>query len=182
MNDERIDEIIVKIKQDDENAFRELFFILHQPVYRFIYRMINDSEISKDLTQDTFIRFWNSRKILDISQSPTAYIYKIGKNLTLNHIQRNVKLSRLEDIKKVSDYSVNVHLYDEYDNKELIKDLNNTLQLLPERCRMVFVLSRFNEMKYTEIAEVMGTSLQTVKNQMNKALGLLRKHLDVHKD
>ena len=74
------------------------------------------------------------------------------------------------------------HPEENYEQKFLMNDFKKAIILLPERCRVIFILSRYHNFKYEEIAETLELSIQTVKNQMNKSLSILRKHLNRYID
>jgi len=114
----------------------------------------------------------NADKI-DPSKSGKAYLYKIAHNLSINSLKRKSGAEYVSDEHlntiPMNEASIDfIFMEDEYQ-----KAVNS----LPERCRAVFTLCRFDGLEYAEIAEVLGISLQTVKNQMSKALAVLRKRL-----
>jgi RNA polymerase sigma-70 factor (ECF subfamily) len=165
-----------QIKQGDESAFEELFFRMQPNIFRFLYRFNSNREIAEDLTQETFIRFWQSREKLDSGLSPVAYLYRIARNLSLNY-SRDEKST--EPIGAATDYLISffTNPEKEFEDSCLVDDFQKAIMTLPKRCREVFILSRYHDMSYSEIAETLEIALQTVKNQMNKAIAILRKRL-----
>jgi RNA polymerase sigma-70 factor (ECF subfamily) len=172
--------LVDRIREDDREAFRE-FFELHQPgVFGFLFRYTHDRKASEDLLQDTFLNFWQARKGLRADLSARAYLYRIARNLALNHLSRTPRtdIAFREDDAPLSLLLQDPH--DLYDRLALMDDFEKALSDLPERCRAVFVLSRYQGMPYDDIAQSMQISLQTVKNQMSKAISILRKRLARH--
>lgn len=176
IQENKLKTLIKRIKESDQFSFKEFFFIMQPPIYNFIFRYICHKETAEDLTQETFIKLWVHRSSLDINSSPTAYLYKIARNLALNHLERKTTPPSLPSD---NDYLILLSQKTEADLNEIffLDDFQNAINLLPERCKATFLLSRFGGFNYQEIAEIMDVSLQTVKNQMNKAISVLRKLL-----
>ena len=169
-------QLLEKIKVGDKEAFKEFFFIMQPHIMAFLYRFTSDKEAANDLCQETFIKFWLSRDKINLSSFPKAYLYQIAKNLALNFITRKPPVVSYEDDETLLT-SLSKNPENDYDNFAMMDDLQKALNRLPERCRLTFILSRFDGFEYSEIAEIMNVSLQTVKNQMNKAISDLRKQL-----
>jgi RNA polymerase sigma-70 factor (ECF subfamily) len=168
--------LIEKIVSNDCDAFEEFFYKFQPSIFNFLYRFTFDYDISKDLCQDTFIKFWQKRNDIDTSNSPKAYLYKIAHNLAINYLERHPKTSTVDNPNEdIEDLYNNPEK--EIDYKFMQKDIQKAILHLPERCRVIFMLSRFHDFTYNEIAETLDISIQTVKNQMNKSLAVLRKEL-----
>ncbi len=182
MDIDELADIIEKIKRNDQKAYKKLFQMYYSPIYQFLYRFTFNEEAAKDLTQDTFIKFWLSRQDINSSQYPKAYLYKIAKNLALNYNSRTVKHDSLTSYTDGKLQNGNHEQYSAYEKRALLEDLEQAITRLPEKCRLVFILSRYDGMKYQAISEVLEISLQTVKNHMSKALSLLRQMLSAHSE
>lgn len=179
INLDKLSALVRKIRSGDENSFKE-FFLLTQPgIYKFLFRYLCDKDLSNDLTQETFIKFWEYRESLDPDFSPKSYLYKIARNLALNHITRKRPLENILYIKNSQLKSIS-NPENEYEKKFFMDDFQSAVNDLPERCRVTFILCKYDGFGYQEIAEIMNVSLQTVKNQMNKAIAILRKRLSSH--
>ncbi|MHC1739100.1 MAG: RNA polymerase sigma factor [Ignavibacteriaceae bacterium] len=179
IQENKLKTLIKRIQENDQSSFREFFFIMQPSIYNFIFRYTCNKETAEDLTQETFIKLWIHRNRLDLHSSPKAYLYKIARNLALNHLERK---TNPENFPTESDYLIYLSQKTEEDLDEVffLDDFQNAINLLPERCKATFLLSRFGGFDYSEIAEIMDVSLQTVKNQMNKAISVLRKLLAHH--
>ncbi|MCF8267283.1 MAG: RNA polymerase sigma-70 factor [Ignavibacteriales bacterium] len=175
-NDEILIGLLESIKKDDVNAFRDFFYLYQPGVFNFLFRYTSDSDNAKDLTQEAFIGFWQNRQKIDSSRNAIAYLYKIARNFAINQSVKNLRTRRLEDEDSLIGNSKE-STYAEYDRVFLMDAFQKAVEKLPERCRATFVLSRYSGFDYAEIAEIMGVSLQTVKNQMNKAISTLKKFL-----
>lgn len=164
-----------RIKSKDESALQEFFFSIQPQLFYFLFRFTNSKEIAEDLTQESFVKFWLAIDNLDPEQSFKAYLFKIARNLAINQVQRSLPLVSFDEENILLQLSKTID--GEIENSFFMTDFQRAINTLPERCKSTFLLSRFSGFNYSEIAEVMGVSLQTVKNQMNKALAVLRKRL-----
>ncbi len=171
--------LLRRIKEKDETAFKEFFYLLQPSVFHFLYRFTSDISAAEDLTQDTFIKFWENIDNLDLSLSPKSYLFRIAKNLAINFVSRKPPVDLIDENETI----INIISKDRminFDSVFLNDEYQKAINTLPERCRLVFILSRFEGFDYSEIAAGLEISLQTVKNQMNKALSILRKKLASH--
>jgi RNA polymerase sigma-70 factor, ECF subfamily len=173
---QNITELISAIKKGDEAAFKSFFAMFYGDIYRFLYKYLSNSFDAEDLCQETFVRFWQQRDSIDTSSYPRAYLYKIAKNLAFNFSTRKPPSVSYDHDLHIVTYSGN-DPRQEYENKDLVEECKRLINQLPERCKMTFILSRYEGLDYSEIAESMNVSLQTVKNQMSKAINYLKEKL-----
>ena len=158
--------------QGMEMMFKKYFAL----VSTVVYRILNDSEIAEDLAQEVFLSVWKNRETININSSLKSYLVRAARNKTLNYIRDNkVKTSVSEEMPDLPDFTPGIEK--EIAGKDLRKKVSQLIDMLPERCRYTFVLSRFENLTYKEIAKEMGTSEKTVENQISKALQFLRKGL-----
>lgn len=176
VDNDRVLFLLSGIKQKDEAAFKEFFFLMQPSIFYYLYKFVYNRQTAEDLTQETFIKFWLSAEKIDLSLSGKAYLYKIAHNLAINHSKRKPQTSAYD----AEENNLNKDDKTNMDYVFLLDDYQKAVNSLPERCRAVFNLCRFDGFEYSEIAEIMGISLQTVKNQMSKALAVLRKRLQSH--
>jgi len=181
LDEDKICCLIEQIKENNKSAFREFFCCMQPGIFYFLYRYTSDPDAAADLTQETFIKFWEHKDCIDSSLSPKSYLYKIARNLAFNHNTRKPPVSSFGENENIL-AKLGSNPEPDYDRILLMDDFQKAINLLPERCRATFILSRFEGMNYSEIAGVLNVSLQTVKNQMNKAFSFLRKHLTHHLD
>lgn len=177
VDNERVLFLLKGIKQKDEAAFKEFFFLFQPSIFYYLFKFVYNRGTAEDLTQETFIKFWLNADRLDLSLSGKAYLYKIAHNLAINHTKRTPKNLAYES-DEINTYSRSGK--SDMDYVFLLDDYQKAVSSLPERCRAVFTLCRFDGFEYSEIAEILDISLQTVKNQMSKALAVLRKRLQAH--
>ncbi|MCW5923199.1 MAG: RNA polymerase sigma-70 factor [Saprospiraceae bacterium] len=167
---------IAALRNGDESAFDAVFRRWYEPLCQYACRM-TDSDIdeAEDIVQQVFVKIWEQRERLAIEWSLKAYLYKTVHNAALNRIRASQTRSKYLDFNAA-----------QLDNKQALPDdhaselgehLQKALDLLPPQCRHIFELSRFEELKYREIADHLGISIKTVETQMGKALRILRLQL-----
>lgn len=160
----------------DRQLFEQLFKVNFVPLCSFARGFVYDTDSAKEIVQDVFINLWQKRETIEQEKSVRAYLFQSVRNRCLNHIRDNQKFRshyldvELEQNNQAWDYD---HLVGE----EIHKKIEAAIQKLPEKCREVFELSRFEEMKYNEIALKLGISVKTVEVHMSKALKSLREEL-----
>ena len=164
------------LKQDSERAIELLFEEYYGDLCRSAYRILPDQHLVEDLVQEVFYELWRRRRRLRIKSSLKAYLRRATRNKTLNYLRdhRRVYFEPADAQPLPGNLSGALRQLEAAELQELI---DQAIDRLPERCRLVFVLSRFEDMTYHEIAEQLEISVKTVENQVSKALRLLRQAL-----
>ena len=165
------------IKTGDVVAFEKVFKLYYSRLCNYAAGIVNDSDEAEEVVQQTMINLWEKRNTLEITTSFKSYLYRAVHNASLNKIRQS-KVKQLYTIEKVYEGE---HFAEQASHKviqsELEQQIQTAIDKLPEQCRLVFKLSRFEDMKYAEIATHLDISIKTVENHMGKALKLLRGHL-----
>ena len=161
------------LKQGNPAGLNGLFKAYFRLVCTVSYRMTNDQQTAEDIGQEVFMQLWKKRKDLNITVSVKSYLTRAASNKTLNFIRdQKIKLSGAEE-PLAEDFGGTTDA--EFEGTvELKAKIAESIKELPDRCRMVFLLSRDQEMSYREIAEALDISIKTVENQISKALKILR--------
>lgn len=157
----------------DRKIFEEIFQEYYAPLIRMVQRYTNDSVVAEEIVQDMFCKIWTKHSELIITKSLKSYLYRSVKNHCLNYIKHEkIRLQYQQFI----GFSVRGEqtFIDGVVNKEIKLKLGEALLNLPDRRREIFELSRFEGMKYTDIAKRLNLSVKTVESQMSKALNDLR--------
>lgn len=170
-------ELISLLRADDERAVDFLFREHYEYLCAAVYRVLPRADTVEDLVQEVFFELWRKRHKLQINTSFRAYLRKAAVNKTLNYI-RDQRLKTIDVEKAPEPASRLTEVTEALEGRELQQKIDEAIDELPERCRMVFVLSRFEEKSYKEIAAELDISVKTVENQISKALKHLRKALD----
>jgi RNA polymerase sigma-70 factor, ECF subfamily len=169
--------LIEQLTAQNESAFEKVFKRYYKALHAYAYTIVKDEAVADDMVQQVFYRLWNSSEKINIQSSIAAYLYRAVYNESLNFIkhQKIVVTHQKETapyMKSERDTAAGKII-----NKELEQKLRQALNALPEQCRTVFQLSRFENLKYQEIADYLGISVKTVENQMGKALKIMRHQL-----
>ena len=169
--------LIEGISKGDNGAYEEMFLKYYSPLVVFAYRMVDDEDTARELVQDVFVSFYEKQVGLTIHTSLKATLYQSVRNRCLNHIKREKLLrSHHENIFLVFMDS-DSYFETSVETSELQQRLYTIIQELPEKCREVFEMSRFEGVPNQEIADKLDISKRTVETQISKALKYLRENL-----
>lgn len=161
----------------DISGFEALFQVNYQPLCVTAYRIVQDKDVAEDIVQDIFEKLWEKRESLTINSSLKAYLIQSAINQSLNYLKKNKNaLSRESFYSSAADENANT-TEQAIALKEVSRRADQAIRALPDACRTVFILSRYEQMSYKQIAEKLNISVKTVENQMTKALKHLRRYL-----
>lgn len=165
------------LKEGDETAFEMIFKSYYEPLCNYAFTFILDRDEAEEIVQATFLNVWEKRGTITIETSLKAYLYRAVRNSCLNTIKHAIiKRKHAAETMFVSDKSHEA-VSQSVISSELDQKIGDALLVLPEQCRLVFKMSRFEELKYAEIAEQLNISIKTVENQIGKALKIMREEL-----
>ena len=169
--------LLQQLAQGDKRALQQLFDTYYVSLCRTALRLVHRSEIAEELVQDVFIYLWEKREGLRITSSVSAYLFRAVRNRSLNHLKSRAAqydwAATIEDDQHPTASSPTERLQ----VAELEEALEQALQKLPQKCLLVYSLSRYEELTYREIAEQLDVSVKTVEYYMGQALKFLRQHL-----
>ncbi len=164
------------MQSDGEQAIEHLFRMYYAYLCQAVYKILGDPSLVEDLVQDVFYELWRKKDRLNINISIRAYLRRAAVNKALNFIRDQKIKFEDEERAPVQESKISSALQT-MEAAELQSRIDEVIDGLPNRCRVVFVLSRFEEMTYQEIAEQLDISVKTVENQISKALKILREAL-----
>lgn len=168
---------LAHLRATDAEAFMEVLFReFYRPLGSVIQRVVKDREATEDLLQDVFLRIWNGRDTLVISTTYRAYLYRAALNAALRYQERDQRQVAWDDAPAAAEPREDNALHALY-HREAEDSVEAALGQLPPQCRVVFTMSRYEEMSYQEIADTLEISPKTVENQMGKALRIMRQQL-----
>ena len=159
---------------DDLKQFENLFRDYFNPLCVYATKYTKDFDSAKEIVHTVFVNIWEKRETIRKDQNIRSYLYTSVYNRCLNFLRDTKKTVEFED-----SHSESLEQRDSgsLETEELQARIDATIQSLPDRCREVFILSRYQELKYAEIAEKLEISIKTVEVQISKALKLLRENL-----
>ena len=162
-------QLVEAIQQSDQEAFKVLFNKYYKPLIRFSWYRTFSMETSRDLVQEIFFKIWLNRNKLDPNKSIKAYLYKSLTNTIIN-------FTRLNSTKTISLDSVEEgKLFNNQKDLDIKLDIQAAIELLPEKLKTVYILSRVEGYNYKEIAGICNITIKAVEKRMSKAFIQLRK-------
>ena len=165
-----------KIRLGDSTAFSYVFQKYYQALYQFAGRFVKDAQTAENIVQDVFVKLWTNRENCLITSSLKSYLYAATRNTALNFLSREKKQLSTEDL--MSDrQDTTANPEERIIENEMIDGVHKAIEKLPEKCRYVYLMKRYDDLKYHEIAEILDISINTVKTQMKRALKSLLKNL-----
>ncbi len=142
------------------------------------YKFNFDLNLAKEVVHTAFIKLWETRSTLSPDLSVQAYLYKIITNNSLDILKHEkIKQKHQQYVLQSTVLNINKREFEDVDVKQLSADIDEAIAGLPEQMRKIFELSRFDGLKYSEIAEHLNISVKTVEIQMSRALAKLRQKL-----
>ncbi|MEI6048521.1 MAG: RNA polymerase sigma-70 factor [Bacteroidota bacterium] len=172
-------EIIGRIRQGDVGQFESLFRSSYVSLVRYAKTLIKDHDTAEEIVQDLFFRIWKDKEKLKIESSLNGYLFRSVHNRCLHYIEHNrVVAQHVEEMSHRQTESQE-NPSDILNYNELQAKIATILERLPERCGKIFCMSRFEGLKYNEIAEKLSVSVKTVESNMGRALKEFRKELTV---
>ncbi len=165
-------ELLQRIKQGDNQAFKLLFNRHYKMMIGTAVNMMKDLDAAKDLVQEVFFQLWKKKDKLEIRTNVPAYLKRAVINRALNQIKANKRFTSDESL--VHHTSALPSALDQLEAQKLEEIIQATLDQLPERCRLIFVMKRMEGLSLKEIAEKLDISPKTAENQITKALKVLK--------
>ena len=162
---------------NDQASFERMFRQYYGTVCNTINHYLRDRIKTEDVAQEMFAELWTKRSQIAIHTSLPAYLRRMAVTRTLNYIRDSRKYN-WEELESpdtgISNATVDPDILLSMEESELSRKIDLAIRQLPEKCRVVFLMSRMEEMSYSEISNQLGISVKTVENQIGKALRLLR--------
>lgn len=172
---ERYAGLLIKVSNDDEKAFSELYDIFYPELTRHVLSKIKDQNIAEDILHDLFLSLWRNRThILHIESLP-AYLYSSVRYLILAQYRKQKKKElALTDMGDIDIIQEDVPLEDRLYYRYMLDEIQREIENLPDKCKTVFKLSREHHLTIKEISDELSISESTVKKHINKAISQLR--------
>lgn len=170
-------------KQGNEKVFEKIFNENYNALVGFASQMINDYETSKSIAQEAFINLWKNRNKVNQQNGIKSFLYTSVKSSCLDFLRhKKIKLQHLNKRLEERENDLNTEIletigFESYEFKELENIIQASIDALPEKCKMVFIKSRFENKKNKEIAEELGIAVKSVEANITRALKILKTNL-----
>jgi RNA polymerase sigma-70 factor (family 1) len=170
-------EFVIALRKGDEMVYETVFKNYYSRLCNYANTIVKDANEAEEMVQGTFLALWENRDTLLIHTSVKSYLYRAVHNTCLNRIKHlKVKQAHSEHYKYVTDVAYESTAQNILGD-ELQQQINQAIESMPQQCRTVFVLSRFENLTYAEIADQLKISVKTVDKHMVKALKIMRENL-----
>lgn len=167
-----------KMKAGYSSAFDELFRLYYEKLVRLAHQKTQDLAVAEDIVQAIFIDFWTKRAEISINQSIIAYLSKMVNNRCIDYFRKQKSISASEE--KYLTHKLNLDVTSPEEdllNQENLAAIYSKIEELPPKCKIVFKMSRFEDLTYEEISTQLNVSQKTVEYHISTALRLLRKSI-----
>ena len=165
---------IKPLSTDREKEFERLFKEHFKSLYAYAHTILKDEIMAEEIVQQVFYKIWDRNLLATIETSVKAYLYKSVYHDSLNYLKHQKIKAKYQAYAMRNNNNETGNLSG---LKELENRLREAMNELPQQCRTIFQLSRFDGLKYQDIASQLNISVKTVENQMGKALKQLRSKL-----
>jgi RNA polymerase sigma-70 factor, ECF subfamily len=177
-------ELFKHLKKGDVVAFERLFKTYYKNLCFFAENYVKEKAMAEEIVGNFFMTIWEKRKFIEIKGSVKSYFYSSVHNQCLKYLEHlkvmkkyeEYALSRLRNKELLAPTS-NAYPLANLISQEIVQDIEKSIDDLPEKCKEIFMLSRFEEMSYEEISARLDISINTVRTQMARAMQKLRENL-----
>jgi RNA polymerase sigma-70 factor (ECF subfamily) len=178
--DRKEEDVTVSVNQ--EAAFEQLFRNFFRELHVYSFSILRDWDMAEEVVQTLFLKMWENDSWKRVEKSMKSFLYRSVYHESLNVLRQDkVRLSYQNNTLYVMRNETE-HTTTRIELNELEERIRRSLNRLPEKCRTIFQLSRFGELKYHEIASQLEISVKTVETQMGKAIRILRNDLKDYLD
>ncbi|HEY4286188.1 MAG TPA: RNA polymerase sigma-70 factor [Puia sp.] len=156
---------------DDDKAFESLFYSLNTPLIKFSMMYVRQKEAAEEIVSDVFVKCWVNRKSMGEVRNIDTYLFVAVKNQSLNHLKKysHIHLVQVEDTNEVRLVKPSTP-QEALEKKELLFKMEQSIEELPQQCRIIFRLIKEEGIKYKEVAEILNISPRTVQTQLFRAM------------
>ncbi len=165
------------LKKGDRQIFEELFHRYYAELCHYALRFVPDEDTAEEIVQELFFRMWEKREQVKINTSIESYLFIALRNLAMNYISSRKIHDRYRQFEAQQSKTGLEFPTDALEEEDMQRIMKQAVAMLPEKRRQIFELSRFEHLKYEEIAKKLNVSVKTVETHMSKSLSQLRKVL-----
>lgn len=173
-------ELLIKLRKGDQLAFAEIYNLYRGKMYTYACNLCKSTETAEEIVQEVFIRIWQKKEQINTEMNFAAYLKKVTLNHVLNHLKKVARDRRLQEELFIYIDTIRNTTEDNLLEKELLKTHDQAIALLPPQKKLIYQMSRNEEMTHEQIAEKLNISKNTVKNHMVEATKFIRSYVSKH--
>lgn len=166
--------LVGRLRNGDDVALTELYNLYWQMLFVSCYNILKNKELCEDIIQDVFMNIWHNREKLEIKISLKGYLYACVRYQVFNQFRKNKDKIHVEFFDNLDQRFQYATPETEMMHNELLQQISFIVETLPEKCQMVYKLSREENLSHKAIAEHLNISTKTVENHISKALQVIR--------
>lgn len=178
MNPAKLNKLIPFLREGEKIAFEEIYNDFFGVMHHLSVQYLHDQKVSEEIVQDTFMKLWEIRETLNEQFNIRNFLYTITKNNCLNYLRnQKIALKHQQNIQYLEiqfNFEALERLGNYMEFEELREKIDNVIAALPDDLRETFLLSRYEELHYKEIADKQSISIKTVEARVSRALRILR--------
>jgi RNA polymerase sigma-70 factor (family 1) len=176
----QINNLQQRIGKNEECALEELYKAYGDRLFHFAFAIVHSRETAEEIIEDVFIKVWEKRSRIAVMENLIYYLFTVTKNISCNYLRKynrkkNVSLEELS----LPYYYINSSPEDLFVTRETLQRINQAINELPPKCRIIFKLVKEDGLKYKEVATLLNLGTKTIENQMGIALKKLHASIDM---
>ncbi len=168
--------LVLLLKKGNQKAYQKIYIAFYNSLCKYLLNYTNNKLLAEDITQEVLIKLWTNREKLATNTSLKPFLYKSAYFTFIDHYRKNQRINeKLEEIR----FDLLQEVIEEEQSflEQRLGKLKSAIDQLPDRCKEIFLLNKYEGYRYKEIAAHFNISVKTVENQIGKAFVFLRKHL-----
>jgi len=161
-----------RVAAGDEEAFKKIYYLFYRKLYLFSLAIVKIKEAAEEITEDVFIKIWQQRAHISAINNLRVYLYIATKNTALSYLSKKAKDNLVEPFD-----NINIDLYKSSTTPEelmitaeMYRKIQQQVEALPPRCKMIFKLIREDGLKYKEVSDILNISVNTIDVQIAIAI------------
>lgn len=160
-------------------SFRQMYDLYYEQLCKYLLFYTQDSETIEDIVQEVFLSLWENKDRIEI-EHPKTYLFRMARNKILNHLRDQKNRSEIMETWFKEQLENQFSDGDKFDIEQLLGAIQKAIDVLPEKCKEIFLLSKVNSFTYQQIADFKQISRKTVETQMGIALKKIREYFAIH--
>jgi len=169
-------ELVEEVREGKAKAFDELYDAYGHKLYVFVLSILKSREDAEEVVQNTYLKIWEKRKIIDSDHSFKSFLFTVGYNLTVDLLRERLKERKYRE-NILNKATSNYNIEEAIEFGDLLEHVQEIIKELPPRKNEIYQLSRINHLSYGEIADKLNISVKTVENGINYSMNFIKKRL-----